>query len=224
VALQLAAIDMFFRSGCNPHHWRDDIEDVDPLAVEEIVSMLEHAPFDKLTSRGPMLLNPTFGRYSEAVGGGDADLVIGDLLLDIKTSRKLEVQPAHLRQLFGYFLLARGMRRDDPRFPEIHHLGIYFPRFAFVWTFPAVLLMDQPAFPDTEAWFIAQAMGERKLPPRPLHVQTVEEWLHSEPPALGTPPDWISSTLPSEEVHQRLLERFLQERSRSRNGRPPRVL
>ncbi len=215
VALRLATLDNFSRLGFDERYWRDDIGEVDPLEADELVAMLERAPFDALTTAGPLLLNPTFGRYSVAVGGADADLVIGDTLLDFKATQDAKVSLEFLRQLCGYFLLARGMRQDEPRFPAIEQLGIYFPRFGFVWRFPATLLTSHPAFAATEQWFIQQAMRGRTLPVETLSGQPVSTWLRAKPTPLGPCPDTIRSTLPSEEVNRILMERAIRERARS---------
>jgi hypothetical protein len=215
VALRLAMLDPFYRAGFNPHFWREDIEQVDALEVEELVSMLEHAPFDELMTSGPLFLNPSFGRYSHAVHGADADLVVADMLIDIKTTQEMKAPLEHLRQLCGYFLLARAFRKDDSSFPEITRLGIYFPRFGHVWSFPAVWLTSQLRFPETEAWFLSQLMAGRELAPIPLAGQPVKTWLRSAPPTLPPDPENVVSLLPSEETEQILLERAITRRGRA---------
>lgn len=208
VALSLASLDFVYRLRFNPFTWNEDFTQVDPLEIDEICGMLEHAPFATLTTSETMILNPTFGRYSHSVGGADADLVIGDTLIDIKATQDAKVTREHLRQLFGYFLLARAMRKDDPRFPEIKNLGLFFPRFGFCWRFPTQVLTSQPSFTSAEAWFIQQPMNGKTLPAEQLEVRSVRDWLESEPRQFGAGPDSISSTLPSEELNAFLLERF----------------
>lgn len=74
--------------------------------------------------------NPTF-LGSPAVGGADGDLVIGDLLIDVKTRE--EVTNPWLRealfQLLGYVLLdvddAHGIRRVGIMLPRQTHLQIW---------------------------------------------------------------------------------------------------
>jgi len=63
-------------------------------------------------------LNPSFGQYSEALGGADADLVLGDTLYDIKTTVRL-ISCKNLAQIMAYSFL------DD----EIARTGFYFSRF-----------------------------------------------------------------------------------------------
>jgi hypothetical protein len=66
-------------------------------------------------------LNPDFGETSLLVGRADADLITGEMLVDIKTTRSAEVKGEYLDQLFGYFLLARRAG-----LPPISKVGVYF--------------------------------------------------------------------------------------------------
>ena len=57
-------------------------------------------------------LNPVF-KTSALVGGADADLIIDRTLIDIKTTKKPELQREHFNQLMGYLrpqCLRRGLR------------------------------------------------------------------------------------------------------------------
>ena len=71
------------------------------------------------------------------VGGGvkaDADLIVDDLLIDIKTSRERMTPMLPLQdfcQLMGYFALTElaGMHR-------VRRLGIYYARYGYQFEFP----------------------------------------------------------------------------------------
>jgi hypothetical protein len=69
-------------------------------------------------------LNPSFGN-SHLLGGADADLIIGDRLVEIKATMESVVQKSHLRQLVGYAILSKldGL--------EIEEISIYFPEYDF---------------------------------------------------------------------------------------------
>jgi hypothetical protein len=54
--------------------------------------MLQIVPFDLLLDTKTVLVNPTFGESSLAVGGADADLIAGDLLVDFKVRTKGAMQ------------------------------------------------------------------------------------------------------------------------------------
>ena len=55
--------------------------------MEDLLSMLEIVPFGSLLHKKTVLLNPTFEESSVLVGGADADLIAGDLLIDFKVTK-----------------------------------------------------------------------------------------------------------------------------------------
>ena len=75
------------------------------------------------------VLNPTF-EGSIGIGGADADLIIDGVLIDIKTSTKLEIDRGWLWQLMGYVLL------DYSDCYNICSIGLYMARqdLLFQWS------------------------------------------------------------------------------------------
>ncbi len=160
-AVRLAKLDGVYR--------RDEFDPTfdqapDPL-VDELVALLKVVPVTLLTHPESLLLNPDFGEASQAVGGADADLIAGDMLVDVKTTKSATVTGEALDQLFGYFLLARRAG-----FPPIHRVGVYFSRFAQLRTGQTVFWTDRPDFVETERWFFDLALEcfpPAELPPPP---------------------------------------------------------
>lgn len=155
-AVVLAKLDLVFRAGCyDPEFERADLED-----VADILAMLAVTPFGILAPAAAIHLNPMFGNASHAVGGADADLIAGDLLVDVKTSKEDRIQAGDLDQLLGYFLLARRARRDSRRFPLVKRLGLYYARFAHPVILDDSTWTGHPLFRETEQWFFARAEEE----------------------------------------------------------------
>jgi hypothetical protein len=73
-----------------------------------------------------VLCNPTFGEYSEAVGGAKADFIFDHTLIDIKSTIHLEYSKEMMAQILGYAVLANA---DNT---PIDRVGIYFARYG-VW-------------------------------------------------------------------------------------------
>jgi len=120
----LGYIEEYFRSG----RIRENGYDINPNEVDDLSriasSTKEVAHFFRKQNR--VLYNPSFGDMSSLVGGADADYVIDDMLVEIKTVRRIGYQGEHLRQLIGYYILAKF----DKDFPVvIDKLGIFFSRF-----------------------------------------------------------------------------------------------
>lgn len=70
----------------------------------------------------PAILNPTFFEGNPHVGGGDADLILANTLIDIKTKKYPDTAAYDLYQLLGYVLLDYGNRY------RIASVGFYFAR------------------------------------------------------------------------------------------------
>ena len=104
-------------------------------------------------------MNPTCGESSRTVGGADADLITGDLLIDFKTTAKKVIDATQLDQLFGYFLLARNEGKTDPDFPDIRRVGLYFCRHGHLSTWDVSQWTGHPDFPSIEEWFFAHAQA-----------------------------------------------------------------
>lgn len=152
-AIGLAKLDLVHRAGLVDYIF----DDPDPGDTEDLVNLLAIVPYDQFVNGQQLYLNPTFGESSGLVGGADADLIIGDLLVDLKTTKKKAMDPSSLDQIVGYYLLARNQRSIDPSFPEINHLGLYFCRQGKLWTLPASDWTTQPGFEETEKWFFSKA-------------------------------------------------------------------
>ena len=82
----------------------------------------------------PVCLNPTF-TGSAHIGGADADLILGNSLLEIKTTVTPAITKAMLYQLIGYVLLDY---EDEYQLKEV---GIYMSRQATTlkWNLPELL-------------------------------------------------------------------------------------
>ncbi|HZZ72236.1 MAG TPA: hypothetical protein VFE24_08280 [Pirellulales bacterium] len=125
----------------------------EPDDVSDLINLLEIVPFDTLLNQECLILNPSFGKSSGAIGGADTDLISGETLIDFKTTKQNSISVQSLDQLLGYYFLARNERLIDPNFPEITHLGLYFTRHGFLWKRPVSLWLENPKFAEVEMWF-----------------------------------------------------------------------
>jgi hypothetical protein len=82
----MARLDAIFRSGQE----RPNIEifNVPPDTIKELQTLINITDINLFKFEHQCLLNPTFGKSSQDIGGADADLVIDDTLIDIKTTKK----------------------------------------------------------------------------------------------------------------------------------------
>ncbi len=105
--------------------------------VKELQRLYDIIPMEDLIPSRYCLLNPTFGKASIAVGGADADLLIDDVLVEIKTTEHPRVQESYFMQLVAYFILSENGGIDQaPPFAKVAQLGIYSSRHGQVLRFP----------------------------------------------------------------------------------------
>jgi hypothetical protein len=148
-AVRLAKLDPIFRAG----YLDPTFDQAERADVLDILAMLAIVPFDRLVDNNCMLLNPSFGRSSLMIGGADADLITGKLLVDVKTTNQCSMGATTLDQLLGYCLLSRRERERDPQFPEIKEVGLYFSRHGYLWTMEVEEWTGQKQFSKVENWF-----------------------------------------------------------------------
>jgi len=151
----LALLESVYRSGMYSHLLpvpEQLINLVSDLVVADVEALYRSAltVFEPLA--GPVragqvtyLANPTFAG-SPAVGGADADMVIGDLLVELKTTKTLDAAALRsaLLQLVGYCLL------DYDDTCGVRQVGVYFARQELLRTWPLWMLVFPPA--EVIAW------------------------------------------------------------------------
>jgi hypothetical protein len=132
--------------------------------VQDLLAMLAIVPFPSLLHEESLLLNPTFGESSRLVGGADADLITGHMLVDFKATKEPEMTATALDQLLAYLILARHHRRTDPTFPEIGRLALYFCRYGHLWALDVATWTERAEFPSLERWFLKRAKETARVP------------------------------------------------------------
>lgn len=149
-ALRLAKLEAIYRS----KKLDPTLDQIDDEDIVDLKALLAHVNVEQFTSSEPILLNPTFDLGSLVVGGADADLIIGDVLIDIKTVKEFSLERRDFNQLLGYYVLAKLAGIDNsPPGHEIKRLGVYFSRYAYLLTFNVSDVIDPITFPQFLDWF-----------------------------------------------------------------------
>ncbi|MFA4861416.1 hypothetical protein [Methanoregula sp.] len=102
-AIQLARLEMVYRIGILSEY----IESIRSEDVQDLKKMISLIPPEKFHANNICILNPTFGFASKVVGGADADLIIDDTLIEIKTTINPKFERDYFNQLIGYMVLKR---------------------------------------------------------------------------------------------------------------------
>jgi hypothetical protein len=152
-AVWLASLDTVFRCGfIDPKMFAPP-----PSALmKDLHAMLAIVPVEHFRGKR-CVLNPTFGTGSELVGGADADLIIDDTLIDLKTTKHLTFGREHFNQLAGYYLLSCVGGVDDCNEAGINNLAIYFARYGFFHRIPVAGCIAESKLPALLRWLKSRA-------------------------------------------------------------------
>lgn len=123
--------------------------------ADEVKRMLMIAePLFALSSEEPVLLNPSFGWLGGMVGGGDADLILGDTLVELKTAQSSALGRDQLRQCIAYAALASGSGTA-----YVDSIAVYFARFGVLRVVPLRKGMHSGELLATALWLAGVAGG-----------------------------------------------------------------
>lgn len=150
----LANLDIVYRTGSVAYLQLDNVDDGDIKDLRRLVGII---PGDEFRTNGICLLNPGFGKASELVGGADADLLIDDALIEIKTTEKLRFERRYYNQLIAYYALNEIGGMGDGLKRTIRKFGVYFSRYGFLYLLNVADHIDQPKFESFLQWFEKRA-------------------------------------------------------------------
>ncbi|MGC9202917.1 MAG: hypothetical protein ACP5HX_09660 [Thermoproteota archaeon] len=154
--LQLAQLDIIFRVG----YVDENLGMVDERDVEDLKNLISLVKPEDFKANKVCALNPTFGKGSKLVGGADADILLDDTLIDIKTTKKLELERRTFNQLIGYYILFLIGGINNCSTCEVKRLGVYFSRYRELYTFSVKDVVNENKLPDFIEWFKERARKE----------------------------------------------------------------
>jgi len=158
--LLLAQVDVIYRAGVVD----ENLGNVDEKDIEDLKNLISVAKPEYFKAKKICILNPTFGIASQLVGGADCDLVIDDAIIDIKTTKKLDLTRNYFDQLIGYYILYKiGGIDGIPSNCEIKKLGIYFSRYVYLLFIDVRDIIREDTFPNFVEWFKKRASEEYGL-------------------------------------------------------------
>ena len=156
--LSLAYLDPIYRANRGHGYIGTPIDKKDIDDVRKLISIV---PSDHFEAKKLCMVNPTFGIASQMVGGADADIIVDDNIIDIKTTKKLEFRLRDFQQILGYYVLHQigGLDALQPK-PEIKKVSIYFSRYAYLYTLNLEDIVNEDTFPNFVEWFEERAKQE----------------------------------------------------------------
>ena len=154
-ALRLAYLEGTRRSGVFNEADLVKFDERDITDLRQLMSLVRKQDF---FSREACYLNPTFGST-----GSNADLLIDDRLIEIKTIKKLVLDRRHLHQLVQYYILLSlegidvGLKYYINYFEEVcevKQLCIYFSRHGYLHLMKIGDVIDAKLLPGFVRWYI----------------------------------------------------------------------
>jgi hypothetical protein len=124
-AIFLAKLDVRIRIGIIDNN----LDNIESEKLAELEDLFRIVPWKKFKAKEQCILNPTFNKGSTLVGGADADLIIDNLLIDIKSSKHCKISRDDINQVIGYYLLSIIGGVTDCKKIGINELGIYFASY-----------------------------------------------------------------------------------------------
>ena len=152
----LAKLDGIFRSG----GVLPNSIDIDPEDIKDLKKLYSIIPSNFFMHNKKCILNPSFGTASLMVGGADADLIIGNTLIDIKTTITLKFTRDYFLQSVGYYILndLGGIDKVKDKI-KIKKLGIYYSRYGYLFTFKVTDIVSAKDLKEFRELFIDIAQG-----------------------------------------------------------------
>jgi hypothetical protein len=162
--IHLAQLDFIYRDG----YIDKNLGHVYPKDVQDLRTLITLVKSELFRAKNLCLLNPTFGKASELINGADADLVIDDMIIDVKTTKDFRLEPKHFFQLLGYYTLytiagfegsmleldiTRPLLTKPVLRPRITKVAIYFSRQAHFEVFDLQAILNKEKFSKFVKWF-----------------------------------------------------------------------
>jgi hypothetical protein len=122
------------------------------------------------------LLNPEFGEGTRLIQGADADLLLDDFLIDVKTTNDFSLRSLDWHQLIGYVALNQNFPIGGGTAPvAINRIGIYFARYNHLETWPLSDVVDAGKLTAFATWLMDYLIEQDAI--RVAQAQELEQEL-----------------------------------------------
>ncbi len=146
-AVHLAQLDPIYRAG----YVDPNLGTVEQVVIDELKELFSFVEPNVFRAKEFCALNPVFGEASVEVGGADADMVVDDMLIDVKTTKSGKLDVSQFHQLVGYYILTQIGGVNGNRSRQINQLAVYYSRYGELLTFPVIVLLNA-RFPQLVKW------------------------------------------------------------------------
>ncbi|AOL17286.1 hypothetical protein BFU36_11860 [Sulfolobus sp. A20] len=160
LTISFARLDSIYRASMY-----DDVDaPVDERDIDDLIDLYNIVPDELKNGKGKYLLNPDFREVSSLVGGADVDLIIGNTMIDVKTTKEMKLDEYTWSQLVGYLMLADEARSRYSDFPYIENIGIYYSRYGKLWTIGADYVRSNSDYQEVKEKLLSYYKVEKSKP------------------------------------------------------------
>ena len=167
----------------------DDIKSAKEEVVSDVLAMVEKIPSEGILGfplGDGLWLNPNLGRPYSLITAAIPDLVIGDTVVDIKSTGTPSF-PHEAAQVVAYALILNGVRDGlqenylrgagflVDRTPEIRRVGIYWARFGVWQSAPLHYRPGDPAYQKTVRELFRLSLSTL-IPSKGQPLKSHEDW------------------------------------------------
>jgi len=161
-SLYLAKLDIYFRSGVLD----EDLKSVEKGDIEDLNNLYKIINPAEWIAKERCLLNPTFGSASAYIGGADADILIDNKLIEVKTVQGFDSYKQFINQLVGYYILNRQDNCQTTGV-TIQKVGLYFSRYASLQEFSIQEIITDKKADELWEWMKEFVAGNKMQRVRP---------------------------------------------------------
>jgi hypothetical protein len=148
---------------------KESFESISKEDEEDIKKLLEIIDPDIFKAKKRCILNPYTilfeGPEEYDLIGNTADIILDDILIEVKVVKNLNLKREYFDQLLGYYTLHR-IKKEYTRAEDnpINKLGIYFARHGYLHIIDIKNIINEDTFQEFMAWFIERAEEESGYP------------------------------------------------------------
>lgn len=129
------------------------------VIFDDLHAMLDLLRPEDFRATTRCILNPTFPAAA-LVGGADADLIIDDILIDIKSGKHLELSREIFNQIVGYYVLSCIGGIDNCPPGKLNYLAVYYARYGVLHRLKLSDFVVETRMPGFIEWFKELAESE----------------------------------------------------------------
>lgn len=125
---------------------------INPEDIQDLNNLINAVDFNQFKAESHCLLSPEFNDASKLLGGAEADIVIDNKIIDIKTSRNLSITKDMFNQIMAYYILGRlgGIGEEKIDGATIEQVGFYFARYGILCLFDVKETINYKMLPEAQ--------------------------------------------------------------------------